>query len=103
MRLAPLAFAYHSYIFMFSMARSDPEVCWVLWLPFKVWYGFILWITSLIAGHYIYTVDHGSRILLEEGDDGFGIIGFSCNYDVLLNNVTYIENWIFLQLCSVSA
>jgi hypothetical protein len=27
MRLAPLAFAYHSYIFMFSMARSDPEVC----------------------------------------------------------------------------
>jgi hypothetical protein len=28
-----------------------------------------------------------------EGDDGFGISGFSWNYDVLLNNVTQHSNF----------
>jgi hypothetical protein len=30
----------------------------------------------------------GSGILFEEGDNGFGISGFSWNFDILLDNVT---------------
>jgi hypothetical protein len=61
-------------------------------LPFLcLYYGSVAWLR--VARSFVLCIrrekkEQGSGILFVEGDDGFGISGFSWNYDVLLNNVT---------------